>query len=50
MKKARDIDDGFANTDKTRYHRNYAIDPYEEYYRIGSLMFPVGKVHSYFLR
>jgi hypothetical protein len=31
-------------SDKTGYRRNYAIDPYEGYYRIGSLMFPVGKV------
>ncbi len=30
----------------TGYSRNYAIDPYEGYYRIGSLMFPVGDVRQ----
>jgi hypothetical protein len=30
----------------TGYHRNYATDPYEGYYRIGSLMFPVGNVRQ----
>ena len=29
---------------RTGYARNYAIDPYEGYYRVGSLMFPVGRV------
>jgi hypothetical protein len=29
---------------ETGYHRNYSIDPYEGYYRIGTLMFPVGNV------
>ncbi len=31
---------------QTGYGRNYAIDPYEGYYRIGGLMFPVGKVRQ----
>jgi hypothetical protein len=29
---------------ETGYHRDYSTDPYEGYYRIGSLMFPVGNV------
>lgn len=33
-------------SDKTGYQRNYSIDPYEGYYRMGSLMFPVGKVRK----
>jgi hypothetical protein len=33
---------------ETGYHRNYALDPYEGYYRIGSLMFPVGNVRKDF--
>lgn len=28
----------------TGYSRNYSIDPYEGYYRIGTIMFPVGDV------
>ncbi len=35
-------------SDKTGYYRNYAIDPYEDYYRIGTLMFPVGDVRRDF--
>ena len=31
-------------SDNTGYPRDYSIDPYEGYYRIGSLMFPVGDV------
>jgi len=31
-------------SDDTGYSRNYALDPYEGYYRIGGLMFPVGDV------
>ncbi len=31
-------------SDNTGYSRNYALDPYEGYYRIGGLMFPVGDV------
>jgi len=33
-------------SDATGYNRNYAIDPYEDYYRIGALMFPVGDVRK----
>lgn len=33
-------------SDKTGYGRDYTIDPYEGYYRIGSIMFPVGKVRK----
>jgi len=33
-------------SDKTGYRRDYSIDPYEGYYRMGSLMFPVGKVRK----
>ena len=35
-------------SDKTGYQRNYSIDPYEGYYRVGGLMFPVGKVRKDF--
>jgi hypothetical protein len=31
---------------ETGYYRDYSIDPYEGYYRIGSLMFPVGDVRK----
>lgn len=31
-------------SDRTGYKRNYALDPYEGYYQVGSLMFPVGRV------
>jgi len=31
-------------SDKTGFSRNYAVDPYEGYYRVGRLMFPVGRV------
>ena len=31
---------------ETGYARDYAIDPYEGYYRVGGLMFPVGLVRS----
>ncbi len=31
---------------ETGFDRNYAIDPYEGYYRVGGLMFPVGRVRS----
>jgi hypothetical protein len=33
-------------SEDTGYSRNYAIDPYEGYYRVGSLMFPVGDVRK----
>ena len=33
-------------SDNTGYYRNYTIDPYEDYYQIGSIMFPVGKVRT----
>ena len=33
---------------ETGYHRNYRVDPYEGYYRIGTLMFPVGNVRKEF--
>ncbi|MCP4746710.1 MAG: DUF3179 domain-containing protein [Desulfobacteraceae bacterium] len=29
---------------QTGYSRNYDIDPYKDYYHIGQLMFPVGRV------
>ncbi len=38
--------DTLVLSDDTGYARNYAIDPYEGYYRIGSLMFPVGNVRT----
>jgi hypothetical protein len=31
-------------SDDTGYYRNYTVDPYEGYYRIGTMMFPVGDV------
>lgn len=31
-------------SDETGFHRDYSIDPYEGYYRLGSIMFPVGAV------
>ena len=33
-------------SDDTGFSRDYSIDPYEGYYRIGSLMFPVGDVRK----
>jgi len=33
-------------SDETGYSRDYSIDPYEGYYRVGSLMFPVGDVRK----
>ena len=33
-------------SDDTGYNRDYGIDPYEGYYRIGAIMFPVGKVRK----
>ena len=33
-------------SDQTGYVRDYRIDPYEGYYRVGSLMFPVGPVRT----
>ncbi len=33
-------------SDKTGFSRNYSVDPYEGYYRVGSLMFPVGRVRN----
>ena len=33
-------------SDDTGYSRNYAVDPYEGYYRIGAVMFPVGDVRK----
>lgn len=30
----------------TGYYRDYSIDPYEDYYRIGGIMFPVGDVRT----
>ena len=33
-------------SDDTGFNRDYSIDPYEGYYRIGSLMFPVGDVRQ----
>ncbi len=33
-------------SDDTGYYRDYSTDPYEGYYRIGSLMFPVGDVRK----
>jgi hypothetical protein len=33
---------------ETGYYRDYSIDPYEGYYRIGALMFPVGNVRKDF--
>jgi hypothetical protein len=31
---------------ETGYYRDYSIDPYEGYYRMGGLMFPVGDVRK----
>ncbi len=31
---------------ETGYNRNYARDPYEGYYRVGKIWFPVGKVRK----
>jgi hypothetical protein len=31
---------------ETGHTRNYAIDPYEGYYRVGAIMFPVGDVRK----
>ncbi len=36
--------DTLVLSDQTGFHRNYSIDPYDGYYNIGPLMFPVGKV------
>lgn len=36
--------DTLVLSEKTGYNRDYSIDPYEGYYRIGALMFPVGNV------
>jgi hypothetical protein len=33
-------------SDDTGYNRNYAIDPYEGYYRVAGIMFPVGDVRQ----
>lgn len=33
-------------SDNTGYYRDYSLDPYEGYYRIGGLMFPVGDVRK----
>ena len=33
-------------SDDTGYNRDYAIDPYEGYYRVGGIMFPVGDVRK----
>lgn len=33
-------------SDKTGYQRDYTIDPYENYYRMGSIWFPVGDVRK----
>ena len=35
-------------SDNTGYNRNYTIDPYEDYYRVGTIMFPVGEVRRDF--
>jgi hypothetical protein len=36
--------DTLVLSENTGYDRNYAIDPYEGYYTVGALMFPVGNV------
>jgi len=36
----------FVLSDKTGFIRDYSTDPYKGYYRIGSLIFPVGKVRK----
>ena len=33
-------------SDDTGYNRNYSVDPYEGYYQIGAVMFPVGDVRK----
>jgi len=33
-------------SDKTGYYRDYSRDPYEGYYRVGTIMFPVGDVRK----
>ncbi len=33
-------------SDDTGYDRDYSVDPYEGYYRIGAVMFPVGDVRT----
>jgi hypothetical protein len=33
-------------SDDTGFYRDYSTDPYEGYYRIGTLMFPVGDVRT----
>ncbi len=33
-------------SDDTGYSRDYSVDPYEGYYRIGGVMFPVGDVRT----
>jgi hypothetical protein len=33
-------------SDDTGVYRDYSIDPYAGYYRIGSLMFPIGDVRQ----
>ncbi|WP_108650566.1 DUF3179 domain-containing protein [Dongshaea marina] len=33
-------------SDDTGYNRDYSVDPYAGYYRLGSLMFPVGEVRT----
>ena len=33
-------------SDDTGYYRDYSVDPYEGYYRIGAVMFPVGEVRT----
>ena len=35
-------------SDQTGYNRDYSTDPYSGYYRVGSLMFPVGNVRKDF--
>ena len=40
--------DTLVLSDKTGYNRDYASNPYEGYYRIGRLMFPVGNVRKDF--
>ena len=33
-------------SDQTGYWRDYSQDPYQGYYRVGTIMFPVGKVRT----
>ena len=35
-------------SDKTGYNRNYQIDPYKDYYQVGTIMFPIGAVRRDF--